>query len=64
MKLSSEDKLLLKELCSQHQVNYGKVLKLLNTVQEYEFKDRRTGIYDALREILRSLPNGEEDYEV
>jgi hypothetical protein len=31
-----------------------KVIKLLETEQEYEFKDRRTGIYDALREILRS----------
>lgn len=59
MKLATDDKLLLKELCSQHQVSYGKVIKLLDTIQEYEFKDRRTGIYDALRDILRGLP-GEE----
>ncbi|MCM3712467.1 hypothetical protein M3202_00095 [Alkalihalobacillus oceani] len=64
MKLSTEDKTLLKELCSQHQVNYEKVIKLLDTVQEYEFKDRRTGIYDALRDILRRMPNGEVNHEV
>lgn len=64
MKLSSEDKLLLQELCSQHLVNFDKVLNLLDIVQEYEFKDRRTGIYDALRDIVKSIPKGEVTYEV
>jgi hypothetical protein len=64
MKLSNEDKTLLKELCNQHEVSYEKVTKLLNVVQEYEFKDRRTGVYDALRDILKSLPDGEVSYEV
>jgi hypothetical protein len=32
------------------------VLKLLDTVREYEFKERRTGVYDVLREILKSKP--------
>jgi len=54
MNLSIEDKQLLQELCAQHEVNMEKVLKLLDTVREYEFKDRRSGIYDALREILKS----------
>lgn len=54
MNLSIEDKQLLQELCAQHEVNMDKVLKLLDTVREYEFKDRRSGIYDALREILKS----------
>jgi len=54
MKLSAEDQQLLDELCRQNSVNQAKVLKLLETVYDYEFKDRRTGIYDALREILRS----------
>jgi hypothetical protein len=44
----------LEELCKQHGVSHEKVLKLLDTVREYEFKDRRTGVYDALREILKS----------
>lgn len=57
MNLSVEDKRLLEELCEQHGVSQDKVLKLLETIREYEFKDRRTGVYDALREILRS------DYE-
>lgn len=64
MKLSSEDIVLLKELCSQHEVSFEKVIKLLDTVQEYEFKDRRTGIYDALRDILKSRPSGEVGNEV
>jgi Fe-S oxidoreductase len=64
MKLSTEDKELLQELCLQHQLSFKKVLNLLNTVQKYEFKDRRTGIYDALREIVKSIPNGEVTHEV
>ena len=54
MNLSDEDKRLLDELCKKHGVSERKVLKLLQTVREYEFKDRRTGVYDALREILNS----------
>jgi hypothetical protein len=54
MKLAIEDERLLKELCEQNGVSKEKVLKLLEVVQEYEFRDRRTGIYDALREILKS----------
>ena len=54
MNLSIEDKKLLEELCHQHGISYSKVMKLLETVHEYEFKERRTGIYDALREILKS----------
>ncbi|MCA8869143.1 DNA modification system-associated small protein [Paracoccus sulfuroxidans] len=54
MNLSTEDKRLLEELCEQHGVNPDKVVKLLDTVRDYEFKERRTGVYDALREILKS----------
>jgi hypothetical protein len=50
--LSEEDKRLLEELCLQHDVRIEKVLKLLTTFREYEFKDRRTGIYNALRNII------------
>lgn len=56
MNLTSEDKRLLEELCQQHGVSADKVLKLLDTVRDYEFKERRTGVYDALREILKSKP--------
>lgn len=56
MKLSTEDTRLLEELCTQHGVSLEKVLKLLDAVREYEFKDRRTGVYDVLREILKSKP--------
>ena len=60
MNLSDEDKQLLAELCGQNGVSQDKVLKLLQTVYDYEFKDRRTGIYDALREILKSRPSAEQ----
>lgn len=53
MNLSEEDKKLLEELCIQHQLNFDKILALLDTVQEFEFKERRIGIYDALRDILK-----------
>ena len=59
MKLSQEDQQMLGELCRQSNVNLGKVRKLLETVYDYEFKERRTGVYDALREILKSRPNAE-----
>lgn len=60
MNLSDEDKQLLAELCGQNSVSQDKVLKLLQTVYEYEFKDRRTGVYDALREILKSRSSPEQ----
>lgn len=61
MNLSIEDDRLLEELCDQHGVSKEKVLKLLDTVREYEFKDRRTGVYDALRDILKSGSRGGQD---
>ena len=59
MNLSVEDKRLLEELCEQHGVSQDKVLKLLETIREYEFKDRRIGVYDALRDILRNNPSSD-----
>ncbi len=59
MKLSIEDQELLDELCRQNSVSRTKVNKLLQTVYDYEFKERRTGVYDALREILKSRPLAE-----
>ncbi len=58
MNLSTEDKRLLEELCEQHGISAEKVQKLLDTVRDYEFKERRTGVYDALRDILKSKPGG------
>lgn len=58
MKLTTEDKRLLEELCQQHSMSSKKVVKLLDTVRDYEFKERRTGVYDALREILKSKAGG------
>lgn len=59
MKLSQEDQRLLDELCRQNNVSLTKVRKLLETVYDYEFKERRTGVYEALREILKSPPTAE-----
>lgn len=63
MNLSPGDSRLLTDLCEQHGVSPGKVLKLLETVREYEFKERRTGVYDALREILKSGPAREVEQQ-
>jgi hypothetical protein len=60
MNMTLEDSRLLKELCEQHGVSPDKVLKLLDAVRDYEFKDRRTGVYDALREILKGTRKGKK----
>jgi hypothetical protein len=49
-----EDNELLKIMCNQYSISFEKVEKLLATVKEYQFKDRRTGVYDALKEIIKS----------
>lgn len=54
MNLTSEDEQLLAELCGEHEVNFDKVVKPLQIVCEHQFIDRRTGIYDALREVVRA----------
>jgi len=56
MNMTPDDGRLLAELCEQHGVSADKVRKLLDAVRDYEFKDRRTGVYEALREILKSKP--------
>lgn len=48
------DQELLKELCHEYDVSYEKVEKLLATIKEYQFKERRTGVYEALKEIIKS----------
>ena len=58
MKLTTEDRRLLEELCQQHGVSAEKIIKLLDTVHDYEFKERRKGIYDALRDILKTPSGG------
>ncbi len=62
MNLSTEDKQLLEDLCQQNSVSSEKVLKLLGAVRDYEFMGRRAGVYDALREILKSKPSSETDH--
>lgn len=54
MATTPTDKELLQQLCEQYNVSFTKVEKLLATVKEYQFKDRRTGVYDALKEIIKS----------
>jgi len=54
MALAEDDERLLRELCEQHGVSGEKVLKLLETVRDFELKDRRTGVYDALRDVLKT----------
>jgi|LSQX01.1.fsa_nt_gb hypothetical protein len=53
MKLKEEDKALLKELCIQYNVSYEMMLKLLDATKEFEFRERRAGIYESLSEIIK-----------
>lgn len=52
--MKQEDNELLQSICTQYNISFEKVEKLLATVKEYQFKDRRTGVYDALKEIIKS----------
>lgn len=54
MEKKQEDNELLKEMCTQYNVSFAKMEKLLATIKEYQFKDRRTGVYEALKEIIKS----------
>jgi len=48
------DQELLQNLCQEYDVSYEKIEKLLSTIKEYQFKERRIGIYEALKEIIKS----------
>lgn len=52
--MKQENNQLLKDLCVEHNISYEKVEKLLQTVKEYQFRERRTGVFDALKEIVKS----------
>lgn len=54
MATTPTDKELLQQLCEQYEVSFDKVEKLLATVKEYQFKDRRNGVYEALKETIKS----------
>ena len=54
MKLSPDDIRLLEELCAERGVSAAKVLRLLEVEREYEFRERRVGVYEALREVLKT----------
>lgn len=52
--MNSTDQQLLEKLCNQYDVSFEKVNRLLETIREYQFRDRRTGVYEALKEIIKS----------
>ena len=52
--MNNTDQELLQQLCQQYDVSFEKVQRLLETVREYQFRDRRTGVYEALKEIIKS----------
>ena len=53
MKINNDDQNILQNLCREYGVEINKLLKLLRTVQEYELKDKRSGVYDTLEEIIK-----------
>ena len=52
--MNNTDQQLLQQLCQQYNVSFDKVNRLLETIREYQIRDRRTGVYDALKEIIKS----------
>ncbi len=52
--MNNTDQELLQQLCEQYDVSFDKVQHLLETIREYQFRDRRTGVYEALKEIIKS----------
>ena len=52
--MNNTDQELLQQLCQQYDVSFEKVQHLLETVREYQFRDRRTGVYEALKGIIKS----------
>lgn len=52
--MNNTDQELLQQLCQQYDVSFEKVQHLLETIREYQFRDRRTGVYEALKEIIKS----------
>jgi transcriptional regulator with XRE-family HTH domain len=54
MKRSEKGPRRLAERCEQQGLSTERVLRMLGTVQDYESKERRAGVYDALRDIITS----------
>ena len=58
--IQNADNDLLQKLCKQYDVDYSTVEKLLDVVRKYQHQDRRTGVFDELKEILKSEPQNTE----
>lgn len=58
--MNNTDQELLQQLCLQYNVSFDKVCKLLDTIKEYQFRERRAGIYDVLRGIIKSDLNSDK----
>jgi hypothetical protein len=53
MRINQEDKILLGRLCSEYGIEVDKIINLLGTIQNYELKEKRHGVYDAIEEIIK-----------
>jgi len=53
--LSSDDKKLLQEPSEQCHGSFEKVIQLIDTEKEFEFKDHRTDIYSASNKLLHNI---------
>ena len=54
MNKNKEDEDLLKNLCKTYNLSYKKVNLLLDVIKDYEMREKRMGIYDALKEIINT----------
>jgi hypothetical protein len=57
---TAPDRELLAGLCTKHGVKIEVVEELLKVEKEYQFRDRRHGIYDRLREAVQASISPEE----
>lgn len=54
MKIQKNDRELLEQLCQKYNLSTEKVLRLLKVIKEYEYRDKRIGIYESLKEIINT----------
>lgn len=52
--LQTEDQVLLLDICKNNGIDVNHLYKLIEIEGKYIFKERRTGIYSDIREVLES----------
>lgn len=53
MQMSEEEKEILSKLCDEYNVSFEKAKKLIEIEKKFEPMERRIGIYDDLKQVIR-----------